>query len=708
MADLYHDKFYDKIYHGMAEKLEAFLAGYRREIAEEAGRLADAEMPGLSEELFGLFEKTGNRLRYEEVYFTRRKFLAVFGLLALLQQKQGEISKACLEKLARIMEETCREECWALPAHVNRAEAGWRTTVDLFACETAQTLAELTDRLGDALPAGVREAAAENVRRRVLQPFFSVPAPYSGWEGSDNNWNAVCAGAIGSACLHLMRENGQRLEQCLDRICKSLTAYVDGFAEDGTCLEGMGYYTYGMTYFVNFADELYACTGGRRDLLRGKWGGFEAGGNDRRLRIAQFPAKCFFGDGRSVSFSDGDSRDAYRVGICCALAMRFGAAETIFPGGDRAAAGLPEATVAEMAGAAALPGAALQNAPASSGMSTLPDAPALQNVAMLQNAASLHLDPCYRFAALKMDLEQTERYLERIKEAQGMGEQERTQAQGMGERAQDAGRAGSGPAVSPAAVSGSRFHILPAAQWCIGTAASGVGFACKGGHNGEPHNHNDIGHFIYEAGGEILFADLGAGEYTKEYFGAGRYDILCNRSRGHSVPVIDGQEQCAGSGYRCCDFQAQADGSVRMELSGAYPKGLLQRFERIFRFDLGSGRLAVQDNICFPEEETASRDSRETLNFRDAGEVRAAQASWEILENLVTQIRPRVFGSGIVLEAGGVRAALSIEGTEPSGVRILEYDHSNHQGRSEKVYALQWQVPAVDGKAACTFCITIF
>lgn len=593
-----------------AEKLREFLAGYEREIAGEAGRLADQEMPGITEELFGLFEKTGNRLRYEEVYFARRKFLAVFGLAALLQQKkQGAVSETYLGKLAHVMEEICRETCWALPAHVNRAEAGWRSTVDLFACETAQTLAELTDRLKDAFPDALGRLVRENIRRRVLQPFFAAPAPYGSWEGADNNWNAVCAGSIGSACLHLMREDRQRLELCLDRICESLAAYVDGFAEDGACLEGLGYYTYGMTYFVNFAEELYAYTKGQRDLLCGKWGGFQESRRDKRFRIAQFPAKCFLGDGRSISFSDGDSRDTYRVGISCALARRFGSKETVFPSAA--------------------------------------------------HAASLHGDPCYRFAALKMDLEETERYLE----------QEERAPEKAGERPWAAG------------MPCGRFHILPSAQWCIGHAKSGVGFACKGGHNGEPHNHNDVGHFIYTAGGVVLFADLGAGEYTKEYFGNGRYGILCNRSLGHSVPLIDGQEQRAGNGYRCGGFGAGADGSVRMELAEAYPKGLLERFERTFRFDLVSGRLLVEDSIRFSEE------------------------GREVTENLVTQICPVIAQSGVVLEEGGVRTVLSIEDMDPAGIRILEYAHSNHQGKLEKVYALQWQVPVSGRRAVCAFSV---
>ncbi|MBD5460224.1 MAG: hypothetical protein HDR26_04675 [Lachnospiraceae bacterium] len=571
------------------------------------------------------------------------------------------------------MEEICGEECWALPAHVNRKEADWRITVDLFACETAQTLALLSDRLAGQLPEALKRLILDNIRRRVLNPFFSAPVPYGIWEGAGHNWNAVCAGSIGSVCLHLMREERQRLEACLDRICESLISYVDGFAEDGACMEGLGYYTYGMTYFVNFARELYIYTDGQRDLLCGKWGRFEESRRDKRFSMAQFPAKCFFGDGGSISFSDGSSRETFRVGLCCALAAAFGTGEGIFPGMIPEDVGYSHATGA-------------------------PDAAGLLSAAGLPNATGLHGDPCYRFAALRMDLEETAQYLERTAGDHGNAVQrpvgERQPAKGC--RCGSAGRSG-GSGWS----GGSSFHVLPSAQWCIGNAASGVGFACKGGHNGETHNHNDIGHFIYEAGGVMLFTDLGAGEYTKEYFGAGRYDILCNRSLGHSVPVIAGEEQRAGREYCCSGFRADEDGSVEMELARAYPGGLLERFERTFQFDLVTGRLLVRDSIWFPGERGGVQSG---FGVKETKEQPKAQ---EVVENLVTQIRPAIAREGIVLEAGKIRAVLSIDGADPSGVIIREYDHSNHQGFNEKVYALQWHVPVALGRADCAFHIWI-
>src|SRR5699024_2563227 len=72
------------------------------------------------------------------------------------------------------------------------------------------------------------------------------------------------------------------------------------------------------------------------------------------------------------------------------------------------------------------------------------------------------------------------------------------------------------------------------------------GFATKGGHNDEPHNHNDIGHFILQRNGEVFLKDLGSGLYNDAYFGKERYSFLCNGSQGHSVPIVNGQLQEAG------------------------------------------------------------------------------------------------------------------------------------------------------------------
>lgn len=621
-------------------ELKAFLEEYRAEIRRSAYELLDQEMPAITEDLFSLFEKNGNRLKYEAVYFTRRKFLTVLGMEAVLEETKADEEKRAAgengrfsevqEKLCYVLEEICNEECWALPAHVNRKEnPNWRITVDLFASETAQTLSELSDRLKERLPDRLRERIAQEVERRVFIPFFSSQIPYGGWEHSDNNWNAVCAGSIGSACIHLLKKEPQRLQACLNRICQALPFYVKGFAEDGACMEGLGYYTYGMTYFADFAQELYVDTNGERDLFCGKWGDFEASGcmEDKRTRMAYFPAKCFFPDGRTVSFSDGNSRDTYRVGILSVLAMHF--PDVQFPN--------------------------------------------------IKSAAGLHSDPCYRFAAVKMDMLNTAEYLKQLENAEKDGGKDDRKDVGKdirkaGDRKQEK--------EEEKEQENKAFYVLPSAQWCIGHAADKTGFACKGGNNGESHNHNDIGHFLYEAEGVMFLTDLGAGEYTKDYFSGKRYHILCNNSFSHSVPILDGKGQCAGAEYKCGEFSAAEDGSVSMELGGAYEPWDIaaseQKRKKILRrlqFDLDSGRLELTDS------------------FSEAGE--------RVTENLVTQILPRVEGNRVFLEKDGVKAVIEVQDEQiasgQESIVIKEQQHSNHEGIMEQVYQIQWKVNMSNG-----------
>ena len=61
------------------------------------------------------------------------------------------------------------------------------------------------------------------------------------------------------------------------------------------------------------------------------------------------------------------------------------------------------------------------------------------------------------------------------------------------------------------------------------------------GHNGVPHNHNDIGSFHLYRGGRMLMTDPGAPMYNSQTFGDRRYEILWCRSKGHSVPIINGR-----------------------------------------------------------------------------------------------------------------------------------------------------------------------
>ncbi len=143
-------------------------------------------------------------------------------------------------------------------------------------------------------------------------------------------------------------------------------------------------------------------------------------------------------------------------------------------------------------------------------------------------------------------------------------------------------------------------YFLPDLAWVIDRRVmEGVtlAFSAKGGHNDEPHNHNDLGHFILHLGGESLLADLGAGVYTRQYFSAERYECLHTGSQGHSVPVINGQGQRAGAACRAAvvDYQPRPDGvDFTLDLTAAYADPALDSFVRRFEWSVAaSGRVAV-------------------------------------------------------------------------------------------------------------------
>ncbi len=121
-------------------------------------------------------------------------------------------------------------------------------------------------------------------------------------------------------------------------------------------------------------------------------------------------------------------------------------------------------------------------------------------------------------------------------------------------------------------------HHLRGTDWWIARAEpdnpDGVVVAAKGGHNGESHNHNDVGTFVFHARGESYITDLGAPVYDNEFFGEKRYEFLAARSLGHNVPFVSDCEQAAGEEL-AAEFIDYTDNgsnsSFSLDLSGCYP-----------------------------------------------------------------------------------------------------------------------------------------
>jgi hypothetical protein len=131
----------------------------------------------------------------------------------------------------------------------------------------------------------------------------------------------------------------------------------------------------------------------------------------------------------------------------------------------------------------------------------------------------------------------------------------------------------------------------------------GLFVAFKGGHNGEFHNHNDMGHFVVYADGKPLVIDPGAETYCAKTFSPQRYELWFMNGQYHSLPTFDGADQRDGKRYASRDeaFDPQRN-EATMELAGAYaPEAGVRSFVRSVR--LQEDALTVTDRLALDREQ---------------------------------------------------------------------------------------------------------
>lgn len=133
------------------------------------------------------------------------------------------------------------------------------------------------------------------------------------------------------------------------------------------------------------------------------------------------------------------------------------------------------------------------------------------------------------------------------------------------------------------------------------------GAALKGGHNGEAHNHNDIGSYTIVSGKEKMVEDSGSIPYNSKTFGPERYTAFKSLgSYGHNVPLIGGKDQSEGAKHRAEILNTSfADGKdeIVMDLALAYDIPELKELVRDFVFDRKSLTLTVIDRFSFESEQ---------------------------------------------------------------------------------------------------------
>ena len=124
--------------------------------------------------------------------------------------------------------------------------------------------------------------------------------------------------------------------------------------------------------------------------------------------------------------------------------------------------------------------------------------------------------------------------------------------------------------------------------------------ACKGGHNGENHNHNDVGSFILLQGGEPAVVDAGNMIYTAKTFSEERYTLWNVQAQWHNLPMIGRAAQREGAEHRSEKAERTPDG-MALNLEKAY--GAEAGVKRLRRsFSLSGEGLRLRDEVELEEE----------------------------------------------------------------------------------------------------------
>ena len=239
---------------------------------EEA--LAQA-LPALPASLYLEYARSGNRSRFESVYFERRRWLHRL-VLAECVEAQGRF----LDDIADTLWALCEESSWCIPAHVSSQKAGVglpdvdEPIVDLFAAQTGVSVAWTLYLVGpqlDRVSPRVRGRAAQEVDRRILTPVLDRDFGWMGFgstarAGRPNNWNPWINASVLTATLILEGDEARRV-QLVHRILRSLDRFLQPYPEDGGCDEGPGYWSRAGGSLLDNLDLLFDATRGELNVF---------------------------------------------------------------------------------------------------------------------------------------------------------------------------------------------------------------------------------------------------------------------------------------------------------------------------------------------------------------------------------------------------------------------------------------------------------
>lgn len=230
------------------------------------------QWPALPAHLFLEFARSGDRGKYESVFFARRAALA-----SLVVAESIEYQGRFLPDIVNGIWAICEETFWGVPAHLYLQKKGPglpdvnEPVIDLFAAETASLLAWTSYLLKsslDSITPMINERIKTEVQRRFLEPGLKRNDFW--WMGFGeripNNWDPwICSNWI--TAVLVLEDDPQRRNAAVKKIGECLDHFLNHYPEDGGCDEGTSYWDRAGGSLFDCLLLLHAASNGRIELF---------------------------------------------------------------------------------------------------------------------------------------------------------------------------------------------------------------------------------------------------------------------------------------------------------------------------------------------------------------------------------------------------------------------------------------------------------
>jgi hypothetical protein len=251
---------------------EALPASVRTHLVSRGEQALTNAFPPLPATLYLEYARVGNRSRFQQPYFDRRKMLCALVLAECVEGK-----RRFLDAAANALWALCEESSWCLPAHVGAQKGGVglpnvdEPIVDLFAGETAVSVAWTLYLLGPELKhvsARIPARARGELEKRILNPvlerddFGWMALNVTSAEHRPNNWTPWIASSVLTAAL-VCDTNAARRVAVTTKMLRSLDGFLKFHPADGGCDEGPGYWNRAAGSAFDCLDLLHSASGGQ-------------------------------------------------------------------------------------------------------------------------------------------------------------------------------------------------------------------------------------------------------------------------------------------------------------------------------------------------------------------------------------------------------------------------------------------------------------